>query len=213
MNFIHIIGNSGAAKECYWIVQELFDRDFNFKNSHKFMGFFSWDNYSGNLGELYYMEKKDLNNYDISPDDIFIIGIGNTRLRKDVFTIMKKRGARFMNLVHPLANICPSASIGEGNIFQRHSSIYANAVCGNANYFNGYVNISHDAIIGNYNFFAPYSISLGNSFVGNLNQIGPHSVILNNAKLGNENIISPGSVVYKGCKNNCRMIGNPAFCI
>lgn len=211
MQRIFIIGNSGAARECYWIIQDIKRADATFAKQYEFAGFFAWQGHAGDLADLAHMLQPELENYAIQENDIFIIGIGKPELRRDVYVTMKKRGACFLNLVHPLADVCPSALIGEGNIFHRHSTVYANARCGNANYFNGYVNISHDTIIGSYNFLAPYSIVLGNARIEDLNHLGPHSVLLDKVSIGSGNIISPGSVVYKGCKDNCRLLGNPAL--
>lgn len=211
MFHIHIIGNSGAAKECYWIIQDIMKADSTFATKHTFAGFFAWKGFGGSLDGLSEFLESDLDNYSPQEGDMFVIGIGKPELRRDVYTTMKARGANFMNLIHPLADVCPSAKIGEGNIFHRHSTIYTDAICGNANYFNGYVNVSHDAKIGDYNFFAPYSIVLGYASICNTNHLGPHSVMIDHSRIGNNNVILPGSIVYKGCNDYCRLLGNPAL--
>ncbi len=206
-----IVGNSGAARECYWVLQDLLESAPGLANYYSFRGFLDWQGYKGDLKELRHFYLGTAEAYAIQDDDLFVIGVGKPGLRKDIFTFLKKRGARLMNLVHPWTAICKSAVIGEGNVFQRGCTVYANAVIGNGNYINGAVNVSHDAQLGDFNFLAPYAIVLGGARVGSENHLGPHSVLLEHANIGNGNLLAPGSAIYKGCKDNCRMSGNPAL--
>ena len=206
-----IIGNSGAARECYWIYRDMLASAPAMKNYYTFHGFLDWKGYKGDLKELASLHLTTADDYDIGPDDFFVIGVGQPALRKAIFEEFKGRGAHFMNLIHPWTDICASAELGEGNVFQRGCTVYCNAKIGNANYINGAANLSHDAEIGDYNFLAPYSLVLGGASIGSENHLGPHSVILEHVHIGNNNSIAPASTLYKGCGNNCRMAGNPAL--
>ncbi len=208
---ILIIGNSGAARECYWVLRDVMESAPGLAHYYSFGGFLDWKGYAGDLKDLrdFYLGTAD--DYAPGPDDLFILGVGKPELRKEIFTAFKARGASFMNLIHPWSSIAPSAVIGEGNIVQRGCTVYCNASIGNGNYLNGAVNLSHDASIGDFNFLAPYSIVLGGAGIGSCNHLGPHSVLLEHARMGNGNLLAPGSVIYKGCRDNCRMAGNPAL--
>ena len=208
---IIIIGNSGAARECHALFQEMLCAAPGLQYLYKFKGFLSWQNYSGNLKGHNAQLLGDAETYPISNNDLFVIGIAAPALRRAVYENLKKRGASFLTLIHPWSEISPEATIGEGNIFQRGSTVYCDSIVGNANYFNGAINLAHDVTIGDYNFIGPASLILGGCTVGNENSIGVHSVLLPKASIGNSNIIAPGSIVYKGCKDNCRLAGNPAL--
>lgn len=206
-----IIGNAGAARECYWILQDLLESSPGLKTYYQFGGFLSWHGHESNLKELAAWFRGDLSDYAVDPAELYVIGIGRPDLRRDVFRKLKECGAQLMNLIHPWTAISPSATLGEGNIFQRGCTIHANAIVGDGNYINGAANISHDASIGDFNFLAPFSIVLGGAVIGSLNHLGPHSVVLENVCIGNHNIIGPGSILYKGCKDDCILAGNAAL--
>lgn len=208
---ISIAGNSGAARECYWILRDLRDSAPGLAEYYEFGGFYSWHGHPDNLEELAEFSRGAIEGHDISSDELWVIGVGKPSLRRDIFNFLKSRGAKLMNLVHPWTYICESATIGEGNVFQRGCTVYANARVGDGNYINGAVNLSHDAAIGDFNFLAPYSIVLGQASMGNLNHLGPHAVLLEKTRMGDNNSLAPGSALYKGCKDNLRLSGNPAL--
>lgn len=202
-----IIGNSGAARECYWLARDCMDAGADIE----FKGFLSFEGHQGELRELsdYFLGMDDA--YTSTPDDVFVIGIGLPALRRKAFLKWKSRGARFVNLIHPRAQLIGSISLGQANILSCDSYISCNVTIGDANYLNGSVVIGHDTIIGNYNFFAPFSIILGTAAVGSGNTFGVHSVLFAHGRIGDNNRIIPGSYVYKGCGNAKVMMGNPAL--
>ncbi len=207
---IIIIGNSGAARECYDILLDIFSDSPSLAHYYQFKGFLAWKGYPADLKQLSHLQLDESKALDVL-NTHYIIGIGNPKLRKEIFEEFKSKNATFMNLIHPWSSISSTVEMGEGNIFQRGCTVHCNAKIGNANYLNGAVNLSHDAEIGNYNFLAPYSMVLGNSKLGSSNHLGPQSILLENAKVGDNNLLAPSSVIYKGCKNNCRMMGSPAL--
>lgn len=202
-----IIGNSGAARECYWLARECIEAGADME----FKGFLSFEGYQGELHELseYFLGVDDT--YTPARDEVFVIGIGMPALRRKAFLKWKEQGAKFINLIHPRAQLIGNISLGQANILSCDCYISCNTVIGDANYLNGSVVIGHDATIGNYNFFAPFSIVLGESVIGSENILGVHSVLLANARIGNSNSIAPGSCIYKGCGNSKIMMGNPAL--
>lgn len=206
-----IVGNSGAARECYWLLQDMIQATPGLANIYKFRGFLSWKRHVADLKSMSSWLLGDADDYVIQPDDVFVIGMGDPGLRKAVFESFKERGASFLTLIHPWSNINSTAQLGEGNIFQRGSTVYCDSVVGNANYFNGAVNVAHDVQIGDYNFLGPFSLLLGECRIGSGNTMSTQTTILPKARVGDCNHIAPGSFVYKGCKNNCRMAGNPAL--
>ncbi len=208
---IIIIGNSGAARECYWILQELFNANVKQYNDTVFSGFISWKGYKSNLKELASYDLGHSDAHVISSENSYIIGIAHPQIRQNAFEEFTAKGANFINLIHPNVYVCPSAKLGKANVIQRDSTLYCNSQLGNGNYLNGAVNLAHDAVVGDYNLFGSYCMVLGNAVMGSKNQLAPNCVLLNNAVVGNENLLAPNSYIYKGCKDNCRMAGNPAL--
>lgn len=201
-----IIGNSGSARECYWLLREVVEKEENLD----FKGFLAFEGYQGNLCDLagYYLGSDDA--YQAAPEDVFVIGIGTPALRLKAFYKWKARGARFINLIHPNVRFTGAIPLGEANILASGTYISCNSALGDANYLNGSVLVGHDSRIGNGNFFAPYCVLLGETVIGSGNSFGVHSVVLAGAKIGDGNTIAPGAYVFKGCKDGRVMAGNPA---
>jgi acetyltransferase-like isoleucine patch superfamily enzyme len=202
-----ILGNSGAARECYWLLRDVMLE----RGDLAFRGFLSFEGHAGELRDLAGLALGSDDSYAPAPDDEFIIGIGLPSLRLAAFRKWKAKGARFMNLTHPTVKCVGEIKSGEGNVLAHNCYISCDAALGNANYLNGSVVIGHDARMGDGNFFAPFSIVLGNARIGSGNSFGVHSAVLAGAKIGSNNTIAPGAYVYKGCGDNRVMAGNPAL--
>lgn len=201
-----MIGNSGAGRECYWLLQDVMKAD----SAVSFKGFLSFEGFAGDLKELSAHALGSDDAYSIQPNDVFVIAIGDPHLRLKAYAKWKARGAQFFTLIHPSATINETAAVGEANIFTRDCYISCNVSIGNANFFNGQVSVGHDCSIGDANFFGPYSLLLSNNRIASCNLLGARSVLLPGAKIGNGNTLAAGAYVYKGCRDNCVMAGNPA---
>lgn len=211
MRRIWIIGNSGAARECYWLYRDMCSADSGLEKSSRFEGFLSWHDYQGDLKSLSDMFRGDVSEIDFPPGSELVIGVGQPALRSEIFETMKNRNGVFFTLVHPLSYISPVANFGEANIFQRGCSIFCDVQIGNANYFNGAVTLSHDVCVKDANFLGPFALLLGGCKVGSRNLISVRTTMLPNARIGDDNILAPACVVYKGCRNGIRLAGNPAM--
>lgn len=203
-----IVGNAGAARECYWLLRVAREAD---AATPPFKGFLAWQGYAGELCELTDFSLGSSEDYQPAPDDLFVIGIGNPALRLAVYDWLRQRRAAFYTLRHPNVYICPSATVGEANIFQRDCVVQPNARIGNANFFNGGVIVGHDAVIGHANTFNLHVGISGHARLGDANRLAPRCILLENAKVGSWNVFAPGAVVYKGCRDCCLMVGNPAL--
>ena len=210
MTDIIIVGNSGAAIECHTVLNDMLTVAL-FRSHYRFKGFLRCGDYKGNLGELAGLEIGSDSDYEIQPDDAFVIGIGDNKIRLQAYHALKERGASFVNLVSPWVYMAPDVQIGESNIIAVGCHISVCVSIGNCNYFNGDVRVGHHAHIGNGNFFAPRSMVLGEARIGNANSLGPLAVIMERARVGSNNKIAPAAILYKGCRDNYLMAGNPAL--
>jgi len=202
---IVIIGNSSSARECYWAVRDMLGDAFLFK------GFLAFEGFAGQLRELAEYELGPDENFTPEPDDMFIIGIGKPTLRHKAYVKWKEKGARFLNLIHPLSCIPPATQLGEANIITQACYFSCNVTIGNANYFNGNVVLGHDVTIGEANFFGAFSLVMGDARIGSQNSFGVRSTVLPSATIGDNNTIAPGAFIYKGCRDGRLMAGNPAL--
>lgn len=200
-----IIGNSGAARECYWSTRDVLGDAFSFR------GFLSFEGFPSKLKELAGLEIGDDDGYTPGPDDEFVIGIGKPALRAKAYAKWKERGARFLTLIHPFSFIPPNTVMGDANIITCACHFSCNVTLGNANYCNGNVVLGHDVRVGDANFFGAFSLVMGGAEIGSRNAFGIRSAVLPEGRIGDDNTVAPGAFVYKGCGNGCLMAGNPAL--
>ena len=88
-----IIGNSGAARECYWILRDVLENAPSLTAYYNFGGFFDWKGYPGDLKELHSLYRGNIDQHAIQNDDLFVIGVGKPALRREIFLSLKERGA------------------------------------------------------------------------------------------------------------------------
>lgn len=137
-----------------------------------------------------------VNDYQIEDDDRFIIAINNPVTRHKIAEILRSRGAKFANLIHPSCVIAKDATIGEGNIIAPFGVIGPKAVIGNFNILTSYSAISHDCVVGNYNSFSSV-IVCGYCHIGDNNSFWIQSTVVSSINIGSNCIIQAGMVVDK----------------
>lgn len=126
----------------------------------------------------------DIENYDIQPNDIFIIAIGNTLHREKIFTILKSKGACFYTYKHPTAIVSETADIGQGTIICPFTIINASAVVGANVSLNVNVSIGHGATVGAHTVVSPYAALNGNASIGKQSFIGSRSTVFPSISIG-----------------------------
>ena len=88
-------------------------------------------------------------------------------VRKKLVKLYSKYGFQFCNLIHPKANISPSAKIGNGVIIQYNVNVSSNVTINDFVRINTCVNVMHDVNIGNFTTIAPNAVLLGNVKISN----------------------------------------------
>lgn len=149
---------------------------------------------------------------DYAPEegDVFTCAVGEMPGRRMVCEKFRARGAKFINLVQPMACVSPSASFGEGVIVEAMTGIGAGAHIGDFATVLSHANIGHDAQIGAYVSVAPFAAILGRTFIGDGTMIGCHAVVLPDVKIGPGATIGAGSVVIKDVPPGATVFGVPA---
>lgn len=150
-------------------------------------------------------------NYFETIDNNFSLGLGDPKLREQLYLKFLKLGGCFKSV------ISMSAKIGHYNVnIGKGSNILQNAIVSNdvtigkgcLIYYNS--TIAHDVVLGDFVEVSPHVSILGRTRVGNHTSVGSHSVILPDLKIGKNVIIGAGSVVTKDIPDNCTVFGVPA---
>lgn len=202
---IIILGAGGMGRETFEVVEDTFGNDSNYRVK----GFLSdvldvLDGFTGYpplLGTI-----KD---YQIQPDDRFILAIGDVAGRRKIAESIFARGGEFINLIHPAAKVFRTAKIGRGVIIFPFVQVGANAQIGDFCLLNSHSLAGHDTVLGNFSEMAPYSILGGGTQTGEECFFCMHAVTAPKTKLGNRVIISQGSTTKENPADNSFVIGVP----
>lgn len=186
---IVILGAGGMGRETFEVVEDTFGNDSNYRVK----GFLSdvpnmLDDFTG-----YPPLIGTIKDYEIQPNDRFILAIGDVAGRRQIAESILQRGGEFINLIHPAAHIFRSAKIGRGVIIFPCAYVGADAKIGDFCLMNAHSLAGHDTILGNFSEMAPYSILGGGTVTGEECFFCMHAVTAPKTKLGNRVIISQGS--------------------
>ncbi len=195
-----ILGTGGHAKSIFDIVKKkkifFFDsKKKNFKVKNK--------NFRvvGNLQTIMSYKKK------ISK---VIIAIGDNKIRKKYYNILKKNKFKFTTLIHPKSYSSFGAKIGEGSVVMQGSFINTDSKIGNNCIINSNASIDHDCLIKDHTHICPGVIMAGNVKIGNNCWIGLGAKIIENCVIGDNVFVAAGTLVTKNVKSNTFVKGVPA---
>jgi acetyltransferase-like isoleucine patch superfamily enzyme len=196
MKNLIIIGSGAVASE---ITSYLEDTKWGQDSEIEIKGYLEYEHNIKDYWGKYNFSKPvlgDIDAYEITEDDCFVIGVAQPSIRATFIEILLKKRAKFINLIHPSVILARTAQLGIGNVIYPYSQIGPNAQIGNFNLLTCNTTISHDTIIGNNNFIAGDGVC-GHVVVGNNNVFGVRSVITPGVTIGNNNKIQAGMIVDK----------------
>lgn len=200
-----IIGASGLAREVYDLALICYGNDKNFS----IKGFLS-DNASSIEKLGYPKVLASVNDYEVSIGDLFFCAIGNVNDRKKTVEIIKRKGGKFINLIHPTAVISPSTYIGEGVTIKAFCVINNNAKIDDFTFLQSSVIVGHDVKIGKFCQVNSFSFFAGFSNVSDLVTINAGARMIQNIKIEEGSVVGMGSVVISKVKKGTTVFGVPA---
>lgn len=146
-----------------------------------------------------------------SPDKMEItIGMGEPAYKELVWNRVKEAGYSLATIIHPDAEVVPSALLGEGVVVRKGSLVSSDSVVGNNVIIQSYVIIGHDTVIGNHCQISSFTDVAGHCRVGNRVFIGLSSAIKEETEVGDDAIVSMGAIVMKNVAAGDIVMGNPA---
>lgn len=153
----------------------------------------------------------NIENYEVQPEDIFIVAIGNVFHRKKIFTMLKYKSASFYTYKHSSAIVSLSAKIGEGSIVCPFTIINANAIVEENVSLNVHVSIGHEASVGAHSVVSPYAALNGNSSIGEQSFIGTRSTVFPSIKVGAFCTVDSHVAVRKSCEEKMLLSERTTF--
>ena len=205
---IIIVGAGGFGREVYLWAKDSFSQD-----QYKIKGFLEdnpkiLDNYDMDVGII-----GNLNSYEIKNKDRFLFAIGDTDIKKRLIIKMKKRGAKFLTLVHPTAIVANTTKIGEGVIICPYCLVSDNVLLEDFVMMNTYASCGHDVKVGKYSILSPYAALNGFVTLEDEVFLGTHSTVIPYKKVGYKSKISANSVVMRDVAADKIVFGVPGKAI
>ena len=181
---------------------------------------------SGNIGQIVhwyaslskdYMKVWDIKchidnveDYVIEPDDVFVCADVKPSDRIKHTSIIRDKGGVFVNIIHPMANIAPSANLGTGIVVGAFSTISINTTIKDDVIIQDHCNIGHDGVVENGSHLYVGVKLCGRNKVGTNTSIFTGSIVYPDVKVGVGCTVGAGSVVSRKVKDGDTVLGNPA---
>ena len=205
---IIIVGAGGFGREVYLWTKDSFPDD-----QYKIKGFLDdnpriLDNYDMDVGII-----GDLNSYEIKNQDRFLFAIGDIDVKKRLVARLKKKGAKFLTLIHPTAIVTNTAKTGQGVIICPFVTVGDHAQLDDFVILNVYSSCGHDSKIGKYCILSPYAAVTGFSILEDEVFLGTHSTVIPGKKVGYRSKVSANSVVMRNVPPNKIVFGVPGKAI
>ena len=148
-------------------------------------------------------------NYIVENEDVFVIALGDGELRKKYAEIIKAKGGKFINVVHPSAYIGKNVKLGEGCIICPNVIITNDTTIGRHVVINVGSTINHDNQIGDYVTICPGCHLAGRIVLKESVFLGTAVTLIPDIVLGKDVYVAAGAVVVKSYQSG-RLMGVPA---
>lgn len=145
---------------------------------------------------------------ELDPDVAFVIGIGDSRARRDIDARISGRDSPV--LVHPNATVGRAVALGPGSVVCSHVSITTNIRCGRHVHVNRGATIGHDTVLGDHATLSPGVSISGNVTVGDSAFLGTGAVVNPGLTVGAGATVGSGAVVIRDVDPGLTVVGVPA---
>lgn len=148
--------------------------------------------------------------YQIQPDDVFFVAMGDSKWRRHYAELIEQRGGHFLTIIEASAVVNPTSTIGDGSYIGRWSFVSDNVHVGKHVAIFGLCTLGHDAKVSDYSTLMSNVFLGGYAEVGEMSTMNPKSMIIRHKKIGANVTVGVGSVVIRSVKDGLSVFGNPA---
>ena len=150
----------------------------------------------------------DPRTFEPSPDEIFVVAIGDPKLKRQLLQPLQEKAANIVSLrtrVH-MGSRCKFGA----SVFGYDAKLSVDVTIGDYAYVGADTIIGHDTTIGDYSHIGARCFLAGRVKVGSQVTIHPAATITMDSEIGDGAIIGAGSVVIGRVPAYTTMLGNPA---
>jgi sugar O-acyltransferase (sialic acid O-acetyltransferase NeuD family) len=148
--------------------------------------------------------------HKIEENAVYICALGDSKARLSICRDLQKKGAEFINFIHPAAIIGERVKMGVGNIFFPFTSVDPDVIIGDFVTVIMHSGIGHDSIIGSGCTLSGGCAVPGRCTLGEGVFLGTGATIIPRRKIGDNVVIGAGAVVFTHVKSGNTVFGNPA---
>lgn len=152
----------------------------------------------------------DVESYEIEEGDVFVCAEVKPADRFAKSEVIRAKGGQFVNVIHPYANIAPSAQLGTGVVIGAFATISINTDIKNDVLIQDHCNVGHDGVVGEGTHLYVGVKLCGRNTIGQQSSIFTGSIIYPDVKVGIASTVGAGSVVNRKVKDGDVVLGNPA---
>lgn len=197
-----LIGYSGHA----FVLCDIFNL-----NNHPILGYCDYEKKEDNPFNLNYLGKEtEARTISIIEKNTFFIGIGNNKIRRNIYQKLSVNTSIMVNAIHPSSVISQSVNLMGGIMVAANVSINPLAKIGRGVICNTGSIIEHECKIGDFTHIGPGAVLAGNVKVGETTFVGANAVIKQGITIGNNVTVGAGAVVVRDIPDNTVVVGNPA---
>jgi len=171
------------------------------------------DDDSGKIGSVImgYEIKADAATFlESIPEDIAaVIAVGSNVKRAALYRKFSPY-LEIVTVIHPVAAISDSATIGAGTVIMPGAVVNAEASLGDGVIVNTNSSIDHDCRLGDFSQVSPGATICGSVSLGERTFIGAGATILQGLTVGNDAVVAAGAVVTKDVPPGATVKGIPA---
>lgn len=132
--------------------------------------------------------------------DLLALAIAKPAIKRHVTGLLKGRGARFAQVLHPSTTIVRTAVTGEGLVMCPQTMLMPDTRVGDFVTILNFSGMGHDSVIGDYTTLSSLCDVMGNVTVGSDVFMGSGSRLLPGIKVGDGAMIGAGATVIRSVK-------------
>ncbi len=148
---------------------------------------------------------KELNHVEVTA----VCAIGSPK-RKNIVQQVFDIGFGFTSIIHPSAQLFPSADVGEDVFINALVVVASHTIIENHVILNRGCLIGHHSHLGEYVTVSPGANIAGKVHIGSCSYIGMGAIILDSISIGENVIVGAGSVVTHDVPDRVQVVGIPA---
>lgn len=154
--------------------------------------------------------------YDYPADEVILVNglgsTGDTTRRREVYEKFVAKGYRFLEILHPSANIL-APLFGEGIQVMAGAIIHTGCTVGNNVLVNTGAVLDHDCKVGDHAHVATRAVLAGGVTVGEWAHVGCGATVIQGVTIGKHSTVGAGAVVLKDVPPGHTVAGSPAVTV